>query len=170
MCDPSERRWFVARRWFWCTDSLKSVLCEPCIHLFTHPGHDECLFRYKLLQAWASISEQEMCAQPFWNVKSSDTDEYETNQRCEYTCTCLYTHNMIFHKCWYVRVRMRDMTLGRGVRALSERISWAPEFHLRMEDSTWMTEMKNLTVSLMIFWGDCIYFSFLPCVGCLFVN
>lgn len=60
---------------------------------------------------------------------------------------------------------MRGVTLGGGVtalRALSERKNSlssrvSPE-HGRLR--TWVTEMKNLAVSLLIFWGNVFTFHF----------
>ena len=103
---------------------------------------------YKVLQAWASIGEQEIYGQPLplRNVQSRETDKYDTNQ---YMRMHMYTHSMIFQKCWYVSVRMKDLTLNRGVRSqvrktfLSSRVE---NGRLR----TWVTEMLNLTVSLLI--------------------
>lgn len=121
------------------------------LHSFSQPIHAECLLGARCCRHGLPLVNKRCMVNPC--PSEMYTLERQINMTlintCECTCTRMYTHSMIFQKCWYVSVRMRDLTLGRGVRGqvrktfLSSRVE---NGRLR----TWVTEMMNLTVSLLI--------------------
>lgn len=61
------------------------------------------------------------------------------------------TQSVIFRKCWYLRVRMRELTLHRGTRGQIKKTS--SSCRVSPENGglrTWVTETINLTVPFRI--------------------